>query len=89
VISGPTGLQDYLKSQEQQFQRTLCTKLLGYALGRTEAFSDRALIEQMIAGLQSGDNRFSALVAKVVTSPQFRYYRGDDSHAEVQDHVER
>jgi hypothetical protein len=100
VISGPQGLAGYLKDHERQFQRTLCTKLLGYALGRSELFSDRVLIEQMLSDARSGDGRFSNLVDKVVTSRQFRYYRVEDdgrgqkpdsisARPEVQDHVER
>jgi len=82
LVSGPAGLRSYLKSQERQFQRTLCTKLLGYALGRSEAFSDRVLIEQMIADFQAGEGRFSNLVTKIVTSTPFRYYHvGDESPA--------
>lgn len=100
VISGPDGLQGYLKSQQRQFQRTLCTKLLGYALGRAESFADRILVEQMIADLQTGEGRFSNLVTKIVTSRQFRYYHVDhdnpgttlgatSTRPEGNDHVER
>jgi hypothetical protein len=70
-ISGPDGLHQYLREQEQQFQRTLCSKLLGYALGRSEIASDRPLIEQMLSGLDK-DAGISGLVVYVVTSRQFR-----------------
>jgi hypothetical protein len=76
TINGPDGLRQYLKSQEPQFHRTLCTKLLGYALGRGELLGDQPLLEEMTAGLATSEGRFSDLIKKIVTSPQFRYHRG-------------
>jgi hypothetical protein len=73
-ITGPTGLRDYLRDHEQLFHRTLCTKLVGYALGRRESISDVLLIDQMMANIEE-DGRFSRLVENVVTSRQFRYRR--------------
>ena len=69
------GLKAYLISQRPQFERTLATKLLAYALGRGEMVCDAELIDQMTAGL-SDDNRFSSLVVRIVASPQFRMMRG-------------
>ncbi len=77
-ISGVQGLHGYLEKQEEQFQRTLCVKLLGYALGRGELASDRHLLEQMTSQLDDGNGRFSDLVVQIVTSRQFRYHRGRD-----------
>jgi hypothetical protein len=77
-IVGASGLKSYLKQQEPQFQRNLCVKLLGYALGRGELITDEALIDQMLAGLRDGEDRFSDLVVKIVTSHQFCYHRGQD-----------
>ena len=74
VLSGTDGLREYLQKHEHLFQRTLCTKLVGYALGRRESISDVQLIEQMMAGISEG-NRFSALVERLVHSRQFRYRR--------------
>ncbi len=76
-IEGLDGLQRYLRSQESAFHRTLCVKLLGYALGRGELVSDRPLIDRMRTSLQK-ENRFGNLVAQVVTSTQFRFLRGSD-----------
>ena len=73
-ITGLEGLRRYLHREEHQFQRTLSTRLLGYALGRAELASDRPLIEQMLADLKD-DGRFSELVVRIVTSRQFRYRR--------------
>ena len=75
-LHGPSGLRRYLNSQMQQFERTLCTKLLGYALGRGESLADQNLITRMMESLRS-DGRFSRLVVAIVASRQFRYHRGD------------
>jgi mono/diheme cytochrome c family protein len=73
-IDGVDGLRAYLRTQEPQFQRNLSTRLLGYALGRTELASDRPLVESMLEGLGE-DGRFSNLALKIVTSRQFGYRR--------------
>ena len=77
-ISGLDDLRDYLKEQAASFHRTLCVKLLGYALGRGVLISDRPLLDQMVASVVS-DSRFSNLVEQVVTSTQFRNQRGRDA----------
>src|SRR5262249_37375426 len=74
TVSGPGGLRDYLRREKAQCHRTICTKLLGYALGRPELVSDRPLIEPMVGDLAEG-GRFSALVVRIVTSEQFRKRR--------------
>lgn len=74
-IDGPIGLRDYLRENRGRFQRTLSTKLLGYALGRSETVADAKLISQMIADLEQ-NGRFGQLVERIVTSKQFRFQRG-------------
>ena len=81
-IAGPEELLDYLKAHEAQFHRTLCARLLGYALGRAELASDWPLLEEMAGELQRG-GRFSDLVARVVESKQFRYRRGGEPAAKT------
>lgn len=83
MISGPADLLDYLKRHERQFHETLCSRLLGYALGRTELASDRPLLDEMAAELDRG-GKFSDLVARVVASRQFRYRRGSEPAAEIE-----
>jgi len=64
-----------LRENREHFQRTLSTKLLGYALGRSETVADAKLISQMIADLEQ-NGRFGQLVERTVTSKQFRFQRG-------------
>ncbi len=74
-IVGPDGLRHYLEMNEVLFQQTLCSKLVGYALGRGASVADQQLIETMLESLEE-DDKFSMLVEKIVTSTQFRYHRG-------------
>jgi hypothetical protein len=69
-ISGAKGLLSYLQSKTEQVRRTLATKLLGYALGRTALPSDMPLIDKMVA--EGGDATFSQLVNEIIASKQFR-----------------
>ena len=73
-IQGAAGLLKYLQDKDEQFRRTLATKMIGYALGRTAAPSDLSLIDKLIS---EGNNApFSQLVVDVVSSRQFRNRMG-------------
>lgn len=75
---GLNGLIDYVeKHRVREFERNLCRKVLGYALGRSVLLSDQPLLEQMENRLHA-DGRFSVLFETVVMSPQFRRQRGRD-----------
>ena len=82
-FDGVDGLRDYLLTRRKEdFLRHFCTKLLGYALGRSVTLSDRPLIDEMIAGLKANDYRISAAVLAVVRSKQFRFHQERDAVAE-------
>ena len=66
-ITGVKGLLDYLQSKDALVRRTLASKLIGYALGRTVQASDQPLLERM-----TGEAKFSEFVTDIVTSEQFR-----------------
>jgi Protein of unknown function (DUF1588)/Protein of unknown function (DUF1585) len=75
---GISGLIDYIeKDRRQDFERNLCRKFLGYALGRSVILSDEPLVEEMQKKLRA-ERRFSVLFETVVLSPQFRQQRGRD-----------
>jgi len=75
-IAGIEGLLGYLQGKEDQLRRTMATKMVGYALGRTVQASDQLLIERMVAtGNQAA---FSQFVGEIVTSRQFRNHAGRD-----------
>jgi mono/diheme cytochrome c family protein len=75
-ISGANGLLSYLSSKDEQVRRTLATKLVGYALGRTVLPSDLSLIDKIVT--DGGDAPFSQLVTEVISSKQFRTRLGRD-----------
>ncbi len=69
-IAGVNGLLDFLRGREAQVLRTLSSKLLGYALGRTVQASDQPLIDRMVGA--GGEAGFSQLAAQIASSRQFR-----------------
>jgi hypothetical protein len=75
VITGASGLLEYLQGKDKQVMTTLSRKMLGYALGRTVLASDRPLIGEMTAA--GANAAFSDLALRIVTSRQFRYRAGD------------
>ena len=55
---GISGLIDYIeKHRRQDFERNLCRKFLGYALGRSVVLSDEPLIGEMQKNLRA-ERRF-------------------------------
>ena len=70
--SGLAGLRDNLHARRDgQFIDNLTAKFLTYGLGRTLLLSDGPLLDEMKARLAASGGRFDALVAAIVTSPQF------------------
>ena len=77
-FDGIDGLRDYLLAKKKDvIVRLFCRRLLGYALGRSVALSDTALLDEMTAELERGRG-VSAAVLAVVRSPQFRMVRGSE-----------
>jgi hypothetical protein len=77
-VAGISGLIEYIETdRRQEFERNLCRKILGYALGRSVILSDEPLVEEMQKKLRA-ERRFSVLFETVVLSPQFRRQRGRD-----------
>jgi hypothetical protein len=72
TFKGLEGLRGYLKSQEEAFLKQFCTKLVGFALGRSVMVSDRDLINAMMTSLRKHEFKVSAAVREVVLSRQFR-----------------
>jgi Protein of unknown function (DUF1592)/Protein of unknown function (DUF1588)/Protein of unknown function (DUF1587)/Protein of unknown function (DUF1585)/Protein of unknown function (DUF1595)/Planctomycete cytochrome C len=67
-----------VKTRRDDFIRTLCHKLLGYALGRSLQLSDDVLLEEMRVALDKNGDRFVPLFETIVRSPQFRNQRCRD-----------
>jgi hypothetical protein len=79
-FDGLDGLRHYLgTTRRDAVIRQFCRKLLGYALGRSTQLSDDPLLEDMEQTLKNNDYRFSAVLATIVASRQFREVRGRDA----------
>ena len=76
-IQGLSGLRSYLlTTRRDDFLKSFCRRLLGFALGREVILSDEPLLEEMQRQLEVNEYRFSAAVKTIVFSSQFRQIRG-------------
>ncbi|NBV87804.1 MAG: DUF1585 domain-containing protein [Verrucomicrobia bacterium] len=76
-FKGVSELKKYLGGREAEFHSLFSRKLLGYALGRKVLPSDKTLLDEMKAKLQSKDPSFAGAVLAIVQSSQFQNRRGD------------
>jgi mono/diheme cytochrome c family protein/PAS domain-containing protein len=77
-FGGPAELAGLLATtRADDFRRCLAEKMLTYALGRGVEYFDRPAVEQIMADLQAGGDRFSALVLAVARSFPFQHQRAD------------
>lgn len=78
TADGMSGLIEYVENhRRQEFERNLCRKFLGYALGRSVILSDEPLLQELENKLRD-KRQFSVLFETVILSPQFRKQRGRD-----------
>jgi mono/diheme cytochrome c family protein len=64
-------LKTWLKREEARFVRCLTSKLFTYALGREPEFSDRELIERLVAESSRGANTLRDLIVGIAASEAF------------------
>ncbi len=76
AFAGAGQLKAVLKADREKYARNLCAKLLTYGLGRGLEFYDEPALDKMVASVEQGQHRFSALVMAVVQSDPFRLRRG-------------
>jgi hypothetical protein len=77
TFDGVEGLRRYLlKERRDDFLRTFCRKLLGYALGRSVTRAEQPLLEEMLQSLRAHDYRVSAAILPIVEGIPFRNLRG-------------
>jgi hypothetical protein len=82
-FNGVEGLRRYLLDQRKDdFLRHFCTKLLGYALGRSVALADQPLIDEMVSDLKANNYRVSVAITAIIRSKQFRCHRDRDAAGE-------
>jgi hypothetical protein len=71
-VDGVVGLRQALLRRPEVFVRTLTENLMVYGLGRGLSPADMPAVRAVMRGAQPQQYRFSALVAGIVNSPQFR-----------------
>ena len=76
-FAGPAELRSVLVARADDFRRCLAEKLFTYALGRGLEYYDACAIERIASATEQRGDRFSELVAQIVTSPAFRQRESD------------
>jgi hypothetical protein len=74
----PDFVRYLVRNRRDDYVKTLCRKMLGYALGRSLMLSDEDLLEEMRNALDKNGDRFVPLIETIVLSPQFRTQRCRD-----------
>ncbi len=75
TLNGATDLKRVLLNRKDDFARNLVERLLVYALGRDLDYFDDCAVNEALATLHKGDDRFSSLILGVAESLPFRYRR--------------
>jgi mono/diheme cytochrome c family protein len=78
-FAGPAELRKILLGKADQFRRCLAEKLTTFALGRGLEYYDKCVLDDLVAKLKAGDDRFSALVLAIVESEPFQQRKGKRS----------
>ncbi len=71
VIDGPIALKDALLARKQDFVRAMASRLLTFAIGRPLLPADEPELVRIVAAVEAGEYKMSAMIAAVVTSPLF------------------
>lgn len=71
----PAEMRKVLLQEKDKFSRTLCSKLMGYALSRGLEVSDQPTLLRLEQVLAKNDYRFEPLLIALVQSQPFRYRR--------------
>jgi len=70
-IDGPVALKRELRKRGDDIVRAMAKNLLVHGVGRDMGLADEAEIAKIVAATRAKGDRFSALLAAVVTSPLF------------------
>jgi hypothetical protein len=71
-FNGPAELKQLIKSRQDDFCKTLSSKLLTYALGRGLEKYDKCTIDEIAGKMKSDGYKFSVLVSEIVHSEPFQ-----------------
>lgn len=72
-VAGADGLRDYLAGErKQEFARSLVSRLLTYALGRSVELTDQPAVDGVLEQFAQDDYRLQGLIHNVVSSEPFQ-----------------
>ncbi len=71
-FDGYSEFRDLLAADEDLIARTLTVKLLTFATGREMGFSDRPIVDRIVAQSRRRDHRFRELIESIVESEIFQ-----------------
>jgi hypothetical protein len=71
-FSGLAGLKQTLNARQQQFLKVLCSRLLGYALGRELDRFDDCVVDRCLERLAAAGNRADIVFEEIILSFPFR-----------------
>jgi hypothetical protein len=71
-FNGPAEFRAALLAHRDEFVATLTEKLLTYAIGRGVEYYDMPEVRKILKSATAKENRWSALIAGVVSSTPFR-----------------
>ena len=71
-VDGPASLRDALLTYQEQFVRTITSKLMTYGVGRAVQYYDMPAVRAITRQAATEDYRFSSLVLGVVNSAPFQ-----------------
>ncbi len=72
-VVGADGLREYLAgAKKDDFARSLVSRLLSYALGRSLELTDKVAVDKVLEQFAKDDYRLKGLVHQVVTSEPFQ-----------------
>ena len=75
AFAGPAEMRKVLMQEKDMFVRTLCSRLLGYALNRGLEVSDQPTLLRLEETLKKADYRSEPLIIAVVQSFPFLHRR--------------
>lgn len=74
-IKSATDLKQVLRKRGDAFARCLAEKMLTYALGRGVEYTDKCVVDDVVAALKKDEMKFSRLVLAIVESDAFQKRR--------------
>ncbi len=76
-MNGPVGLRNALLKHQDMFVLSFTERLLTYSLGRRVEYFDMPTIRRITRDAAKNNNRFSAFVMGIVTSPAFQMSKAE------------